>query len=219
MFYMIVILELIVLSILLLSGTGSLKTGQIDLVFGVPSTSELGEGGFDGYKSFVKNMIKKYRVAKTDTHVGIMQTGGGGPKVILPLSEGISKEIVDKTLDAMSFQSGGQNLPEALQLASTEMFSERRPGASKYFLFGSSGCDKVCSSVLEASAKPLVDQGVSLMPVVFGAASNSLSLRSISSVPSGEFFLPAKVEQLEKTVGLASKVVRSGRVTKHKQLV
>ena len=132
--------------------------------------------------------------------------------MILPLSEGISESTVFEKLDAMSFESEGpQNIPEALQLASTEMFAGRTRGASKYILFGSG---KVFSSptVLEASAKPLVDQGVSLMPVAFSADSSS-SLRSIASIPSDQFYFPAVVEELETTVGLASKVIRSGRVT------
>jgi hypothetical protein len=162
------------------------------LVFGVPSTTELGSKGFDSFKSFVKKVTSSYPINERDTNVGIVRYGDRA-EVILPLSQGKSQKIVDQRLDRMRYRSGTQNLPEALKLAGSEMFTSAgggRKGSSKYFVFGG-GSESNTPKALKKASKQLQYQGVSLMPIPIGVDSNKSPLKSIASNPVNNFYLPA----------------------------
>ena len=162
------------------------------MVFAVPSTTELGSQGFNRFKSFVKKVTSSYPLNDRDTKVGIIKYGSNA-EVILPLSQGTSSQTVNRRLDRMSFSSGAQNVPEALKLAGSEMFTSAgggRSGSSKYFVFGA-GSESNTPEALKSAARQLRYQGVSIMPVPIGVDSDRSPLKSIASIPSDQFYLPA----------------------------
>lgn len=173
--------------------TGS-KSGPIDLVFGVPSTTQLSSRGFEGFKTFVKKVASAYPLSEKDTNVGIIQYGDDA-KVILPLSEGTSSQTLNQRLDGMRFKSGGQNVPEALKLAGGEMFTSAGGGraeSSKYFVFGA-GSESNTQEALRNASRQLQYQGVSVMPVPISDSNSDRSpLKSVASTPVNEFYLPAR---------------------------
>lgn len=169
-------------------------TGKIDLVFGVPSTTRLGSNGFNRFKEFVKEVSSSYSLSANDTNVGVIQYGGNA-RVVLPLSEGNSKDVLEQRLDRMTFRRGSQNVPNALQLASSEMFGpggSGRVSSSKYFVFGAEGSTSESKEDLELAARGLNYEGVSIMPIPIGAGSSRSNLKAIASTPKRNFFLPAR---------------------------
>ena len=173
--------------------TGS-KSGPIDLVFGVPSTTQLGSTGFEGFKTFVKNVARAYPLSEKDTNVGIIQYGDDA-QVIMPLSEGTSSQTLNQRLDGMRFKSGRQNVPEALKVAGSEMFTSAGGGraeASKYFVFGA-GSESNTQEALQSASRQLQYQGVSVMPIPISDPNSARSpLKSIASSPANSFYLPAR---------------------------
>ena len=166
--------------------TGS-KSGPIDLIFGIPSTTELGSEGFDSFKSFIKKVTNSYPISEGNTNVGIIKYGSKA-EVVLPLSEGTSSQTLNQRLDGINFSPGVQNVPEALQLAADEMFTSAgggRSGASKYFVFGA-GSESNTPEALEKASRKLKYQGVSIMPISIG--SDVSPLRSIASQPVRDFY-------------------------------
>lgn len=184
------------------------KSGPIDLIFGVPSTTELGSRGFDGFKKFAKQVTSSYPLSRRDTNVGIMQYGSKA-EVILPLSSGISSRVVNQRLDNMRYKAGAQNVPAALRSAGSKMFTGGREKASKYFVFGA-GSDSSSPQELKNAVRQLNYQGVSVMPIPIGPRAASSSLREIASVPKNDFFQPARsVASLETDIArqASSKIV------------
>ena len=103
----------------------------------------------------------------------------------------------------MKFKSGRQNVPEALRLAGSEMFTSAgggRSGSSKYFVFGA-GSESNTEKALKKAAKQLRYQGVSIMPVPINVADSDKSpLKAIASAPSNNFYKPvADTSTLETT--------------------
>ena len=115
----------------------------------------------------------------------------------MPLSEGTSAGAMNRKLDSMSYRPGRSNVPQALRLAGSDVFSAGRPGASKYFVFGA-GSETGSQEELQSAAKQLQYQGVSIMPVPIGGDASRSPLRSVASDPKRDFYVPATdVTQLE----------------------
>lgn len=170
------------------------RSGPIDLIMAVPSTTRLGSSAFNGFKRFVKKVTNEYPLSNRDTNVGIIQYGDDA-RVILPLSEGTSSRILNQRLDGMRFRPGRQNVPEALKVAGSRMFTSAgggREGSSKYLVLGA-GSDSSTPEALQSASRQLKYQGVSIMPVpISDPNADSSPLKSIASTPTRDFYLPAR---------------------------
>ena len=87
----------------------TLHTGPLDLVFGAPSTTELGENGLNDYKSFRKRVTKSFLFSNRESRVGIIQLSCP-PAVILQLSQGNTMNKVFQSIDSIPFKPGVQDI-------------------------------------------------------------------------------------------------------------
>ena len=136
------------------------------------------ENGFNEAKSFVKNMLKDYKISRPETHVGIVEYSDE-PSVRLRLDEMFEENLINNVVDEMTPSEGeSANLDKALEKSVDKMFSVAlggRPSAKK-ILVVIAASNTTAKEALKRAAKPLKERGVRIYVVPIGKDSDPETL-------------------------------------------
>ena len=141
-------------------------------MFAIEGTQRMKENGFNEAKSFVKNMVKDYKISRTETHVGIVEYSDD-PSVTLRLDEIFDENLIKNVVDEMSPSEGeSANLDKALEKSVDKMFSVAlggRPSAKK-ILVVIAASNTTAKEALKRAAKPLKERGVRIYVIALDDA-------------------------------------------------
>ena len=136
------------------------------------------EDGFNEAKSFIKNMLKEYKISKPGTHVGIVEYSDE-PSMKLRLDEMFDEnQILDKIDEMVPSEGESANLDKALEESADKMFSVAlggRPSAKK-ILVVIAASNTTAKEALKKAAKPLKERGVRIYVVPIGEESDPQTL-------------------------------------------
>ena len=136
------------------------------------------ENGFNEAKSFVKNMLKDYKISRPETHVGIVEYSDE-PSVRLRLDEMFDENLINNVVDEMTPSEGeSANLDKALEKSVDKMFSVAlggRPSAKK-ILVVIAASNTTAKEALKRAVKPLKERGVRIYVVPIGKDSDPETL-------------------------------------------
>ena len=161
--------------------------------------------GFDKLKELAKNVLKRFKISKPATHVGLIEFSDEVTPV-LPLNELYDQSEIREVIDKIKPSGGdGTATDKVLKEAVNVMFAVPAGGradAAKVLIV-ITGSTSTGKEPLKEAVKPVRDQGIRVYVVAIGDKTNPGELRD--TTPSDKEF--TKVESPEDAPKVADKLV------------
>lgn len=184
----------------------------MDLVFGVPVSTELSSTGFEIIKDFVRSAIGLFDNGMRKAHIGLVFYNFIAYQALKLNSLDSQAEIqlfVDRELQQFG---NGFNVSATLKMAADNtftIFGGVRPSAPKTMILITVGSNETSKEILQA-AERLKELGVRLIIVGIGEGLDADLMKLASSQPSSRFYYEARQyvdvhSQLDKLIDSACK--------------
>ena len=146
----------------------------LDVIFVLGSSGLRGSDDLETQKTAVKNFMNTQKIA--DIIYGIIYYGKA-PVVLLPLTDKSRDLKLRNILNSITWKEEGVSLPEALEMANDMFTKEGRPLSRKVLVFFA---NEAHQRPLDNSSMILKDNGIKVIPVAVGDATNPDDLRKTS---------------------------------------
>ena len=158
----------------------------VDLVIALDGSATLKQHGFDNIQEFAKKVLKRFKISKPATHVGLIEFSND-VSALLPLNELYDQNEINKVIDKIKPSGGeGTATDKVLKDAANQMFTVPAGGradASKVLVVITDS-KSTGKEPLKKAVKPLQDKGIRVFVVDIGDKTDPGELRDIT--PSDE---------------------------------
>lgn len=142
--------------------------------------------GFRRSKEFIKNVLRRFKISREGTHVGLIRFSTHATK-IFGFEEYFSQSEVEAAIDKMKYRKGGTNTEKALNMARNDLFLEKpegmsRPNIPRFVVLLTDGMS-LDPEVTIKEAELLKQKGVYITVVAVGRSINRRELVDIASSP------------------------------------
>ena len=189
-------------------------SNEVDLLFAIDGSRMVNLSTYEKMKKFVKGALNMYNISALKTHVGILSFGGDTNNIALPLKDGISKPLVDQTVDSLKRCGGQRHMNKAIRFVADKMFTTEnggRPNAGKVLVLLTAGRNSAEGKEdLPKAARKLKENGVDVFVIGLGTnvdddeliaiASEKDDIAKVNTVDD----LPTVLGSLEKLSGMSA---------------
>ena len=160
-------------------------SNELDLLFAIDGSRMVNLSTYEKMKKFVKGASNMYNISSLKTRVGILSFGGDTNNIALPLKDGISKPLVDQTVDSLKRSGGPRHMNKAIRFVADRMFTtenDGRPNAGKVLVLLTTGRNSPEGKEdLPKAARKLKENGVDVFVIGLGTNVDDDELNAIAS--------------------------------------
>lgn len=180
----------------------------------VDSSESVGEGGFQEAKNFMWAVISNFEISNNDTLVGIIRFSTQANVMFdFQFSADNNIQLLKETIDNIPYSEGGTRTERALQLALTDLFSDKggsRPEVPKILVVMTDGKSDNALGVARASMA-LKERHVTLVAVGIGEEVDMEELLLMASTAE-DVIRVNTFSELKKHVGRVTDKVCDGEL-------
>ena len=184
---------------------GTPSVPEMDLVFAMSANSGDADSTFNLMKKTVKEIVNVYGFIHGKIHYGVI-VYGATPTTFVQLGDSTYKNVNDlrKYIEALPKRTSDPRIDKALEEA-LQVFQgpKARPGAKQVLVVLTDKKSMVSREAIEASARPLEEKNIRVIPVAVGREADPEELSS--TTPYREDVIKAKGN--EEPERLARKII------------
>ena len=176
------------------------------MLFVMDTSLEVTQEILNKMKAFIEEQLPLYNVSSTGTRISLLAYGDKG-KIIISLSEGISRGAVTAALNKSKKIGGKRRLQVALRIARDDILSKRggaRDGVGKLAVVFVAGPNDPAASVeLGGEGAAMKKAGIKVLVIGIGQNVKNEDLEAMTSDPSAISKLSSEADLNQATAALS----------------
>lgn len=167
----------------------------LDIAFVLDSSASIGEPSYQKIKDFVKAVANSFIIGPGKAFTAVIQYGTTATTAIR-FSDNVNNAEFNAAVDALPYLRGETRIDKALQLASSELLTERsgaRTGVAKVIVLLTDGRQSKAPDGLDLQkvAEPLLSAGVSIFAVGIGSEVDEKELQLVVDKTDDVILVPS----------------------------